>query len=107
MIFNVVKQPVRAKYADDFPSLIADYIAASRAEPGNLFFDWCRSADDPNLWFLIEGFRDAEAGEAHVSSEHFKAAMADMPRLLAAAPEIIHVEDARRGLGQRERRRLT
>ena len=75
MIFNVVKQPVRAKYADEFPSLIADYIAASRAEPGNLFFDWCRSADDPNLWFLIEGFRDAEAGEAHVSSEHFKAAM--------------------------------
>ena len=66
MIFNVVKQPVRAKYADEFPSLIADYIAASRAEPGNLFFDWCRSADDPNLWFLIEGFRDAEAGEAHV-----------------------------------------
>ena len=55
MIFNVVRQPVRAKYADEFPSLIADYIAASRAEPGNLFFDWCRSADDPNLWFLHRG----------------------------------------------------
>ena len=99
MIFNVVKQPVRAKYADEFPSLIADYIAASRAEPGNLFFDWCRSADDPNLWFLIEGFRDAAAGEAHVSSEHFKAAMSDMPRLLAAAPEIIHVDMPGEGWG--------
>jgi quinol monooxygenase YgiN len=93
MIFNVVKQPVRSKYADDFPSLIADYIAASRAEPGNLFFDWYRSADDPNVWVLIEGFSDAAAGEAHVASDHFKAAMSDMPRLLAAAPEIIHVED--------------
>jgi quinol monooxygenase YgiN len=93
VIFNVVRQPVRAKYADEFPSLIADYIAASRAEPGNLFFDWYRSADDPNLWVLIEGFRDAAAGEAHVSSDHFKAAMSDMPRLLAAAPEIIHVDD--------------
>lgn len=100
MIFNVVRQPVRAKYADDFPSLIADYIAASRAEPGNLFFDWCRSADDPNLWFLIEGFRDAEAGEAHVASDHFKTAMAEMPRLLAAAPEIIHVDTPGEGWGQ-------
>jgi quinol monooxygenase YgiN len=100
MIFNVVKQPVRAKYADEFPSLIADYIAASRAEPGNLFFDWCRSADDPTLWFLIEGFRDAEAGEAHVASEHFRAAMSEMPRLLAAAPEIIHVETPGHGWGR-------
>jgi hypothetical protein len=36
MIFNVVRQPVRAKYADDFPSLIAHYMAASGAEQGNL-----------------------------------------------------------------------
>jgi quinol monooxygenase YgiN len=92
MIFNVVRQPVRAKYADEFPSLIAEYITASRAEPGNLFFDWYRSADDPNLWVLLEAFRDEAAGKAHVSSDHFKAAMSEMPRLLAAAPEIIHVE---------------
>jgi quinol monooxygenase YgiN len=92
VIFNVVKQPVRAKYADDFPSLVQDFTAASRAEPGNIFFDWYRSADDPNLWVLIEAFRDAEAGEAHVESDHFKAAMSQMPRLLAAVPEIIHVD---------------
>ena len=67
MIFNVVRQPVRAKYADEFPTLIAEYIAASQAEPGNLFFDWYRSADDPNLWMLLEGFRDTAAGKAHVS----------------------------------------
>ena len=34
-----------------------------------------------------------------MSSEHFKAAMADMPRLLAAAPEIIHVETPGEGWG--------
>ena len=59
MILNVVKQPVRAKYADEFPSLVADFVNASRAEPGCLSFDWCRSADDPNLYFLIETFVDA------------------------------------------------
>ncbi len=41
---------------------------------------------------LIEVFRDAEAGQAHVESAHFKAATAMMPRWLAAAPEIIHIE---------------
>lgn len=92
MIFIVVKQPVRAKYADEWPSLVQDFTTASRAEPGNISFDWYRSADDPNLWVLIEVFRDEEAGKAHVESAHFKAASEQMPRWLAAAPEIIHVE---------------
>ena len=92
MILIVVKQPVRAKYADDFPSLVGDFTAASRAEPGCISFDWYRSADDPNLWVLIELFRDEEAGKAHVESAHFAAASEQMPRWLAAAPDITHVE---------------
>ena len=94
MILVVVKQPVRAKYADDFASLIDEFTKETRAEEGNISFDWCRSADDPNLWILIEVFRDRESGDAHVESAHFKAAMEKMPRLLAAAPEIINVEVA-------------
>lgn len=92
MILIVVKQPVRAKYADEFPSLVADFTEASRAEPGCISFDWYRSADDPNLYVLIELFTDEAAGQAHVESDHFAAASAQMPRWLAAAPEIIHVE---------------
>lgn len=92
MIFIVVKQPVRSKYADDWPALVEEYTTSTRAEPGNISFDWYRSAEDPNLWVLIEAYRDAEAGKAHVESAHFKAAMAQMPHLLATAPEIINVE---------------
>jgi quinol monooxygenase YgiN len=92
MIFIVVRQPVRAKYSDAFPSLIEEFTAATRAEPGCISYDWYRSADDPKLWVLIEAYRDREAGEVHVQSAHFKAAMAQMPRWLAAAPEIINVE---------------
>jgi quinol monooxygenase YgiN len=92
MIFIVVKQPVREKYADEFPDLVGEFTSASRAEPGCIFFDWYRSVEDPNTYILVEGFRDAAAGEAHVASEHFKAAGAQMPRWLAAAPEIVHVE---------------
>ena len=66
MIFNVVKQPVRPKFADDWPALVHDFTAASRAEPGCIFFDWYRSVDEPNVYVLVEAFRDAAAGEAHV-----------------------------------------
>jgi quinol monooxygenase YgiN len=92
MIVVIVKQPVRAKYADEWPTLVEEFTTSTRAEPGNISFDWYRSAEDPNLWILIEIFRDRESGDAHVQSDHFKAASAMMPRLLAAAPEIINVE---------------
>jgi quinol monooxygenase YgiN len=92
MILIVVRQPVRAKYADQFPELVADFTDATRAEPGCISFDWYRSTDDPNLYMLVELFRDEEAGKAHVESEHFRAAGETMPRWLSAAPEIIHVE---------------
>jgi quinol monooxygenase YgiN len=92
MIFIVVKQPVRAKYADEWPSLVEDFTTATRAEPGNISFEWYRSAEDPNLWLLVEIFRDEEAGKAHVESEHFKEASSKMARWLSAVPEIIHVD---------------
>ena len=94
MIFIVVKQPVRPKYADDFVALVEDFTAASRAEPGCIFFDWYRSVDDPNIYVLVEAFRDTAAGEAHVGSEHFKVATGQLRKWLAAVPEIVHVEDA-------------
>jgi quinol monooxygenase YgiN len=92
MIVVIVKQPVRPKYADEWPSLVDEFTTATRAEPGNISFDWYRSADDPNLWILIEIFRDRESGDAHVESPHFKAASELMSHWLSAAPEIINVE---------------
>jgi quinol monooxygenase YgiN len=91
VIFIVVKFPVRPEHADDWPSLIGEYTAATRAEPGNISFDWFRSADDPTCWLLVEAFRDG-AGQAHVDSAHFKAAMTQLPPLLAATPRIVNVE---------------
>ena len=92
MIFIVVKHPVRPEYADDWLSLVHEFTVATRDEPGNISFDWYRSADDPNLWLLVEAFRDGEAGKAHVESAHFQAAVAKLPTWLADVPEIVHVD---------------
>lgn len=90
MILIVVRQPVRHELADDFPNLVAEFTAATRAEPGNISFDWYRSPEDPDVWVLVEVFADDEAGKAHVESAHFKQATALLPRVLAGAPAIIH-----------------
>jgi quinol monooxygenase YgiN len=92
MIFIVVKHRVRPEYADDWPGLVREFTVATRAEPGNLFFDWYRSADDPNIYLLTEAFRDQEAGRRHVESDHFKNAMESLPNWLSAVPEIVNVE---------------
>jgi quinol monooxygenase YgiN len=92
VIFIVLKNPVKPEYADQWPTLVQEFTRSTRAEPGNLFFDWYRSAEEPNVWLLTEGFRDGEAGAAHVNSEHFKTAMAQLPDWLADIPEIINVE---------------
>ncbi len=92
MIFIVTKNRARRKFADEWRSHVEDFTEATRAEPGNLFFDWYRSVDDPNEYLLVEAFRDRAAGEAHVNSEHFRAASVVLSELLAAVPEIINVE---------------
>ena len=92
MIFIVVKFTVLPEYADGWIERARVFTDATRAEPGNLWFDWSRSADDPNQYVLLEAFRDGEAGAAHVGSEHFTAAIRELPEFLALIPEIVNVE---------------
>jgi quinol monooxygenase YgiN len=92
MIFIAVKWAVRPERADTFLDAVADFTASTRAEPGNLFFEWSRSVDDPNVFVLVEAFADGDAGAAHVQSEHFKAAVCTLPDYVASTPDIINVE---------------
>lgn len=69
--------------------MVDPFTTATRAEPGNLWFDWSRSVENPSVYVLVEAFRDAEAGAAHVNSEHFKQALKDIPKALASTPKII------------------
>lgn len=88
MIFIVVKFKVKPEWSERWPDLVADFTEATRKEPGNLWFDWSRSLDDPHEYVLVEAFKDDAAGD-HVNSDHFKKAMADMPQALIETPEII------------------
>src|SRR5215213_8520819 len=101
MIFIVVRWPIKPEFADQWLDPVDDFTRGTRAEPGNLFFDWSRDVDDPSRFTLVEAFADADAGGAHVASEHFQAAMAWMPDKVSATPEIINVEIPTRPGGRR------
>jgi len=90
MIFIAVKFTVLPEFTDEWLERLTPFTEATRAEPGNLWFDWSRSVDDPHQFVLLEAFRD-DAAEAHVTSGHFAEAMRIMPTMLAATPDIINV----------------
>jgi quinol monooxygenase YgiN len=91
MIFITAKFRVLPEHADAWPEIARDFTEACRAEPGCLWFDWSRSVDDPAEYVLVEAFRDAEAGAAHVQTAHFKTAQQWLPRHLAETPRIVNV----------------
>ncbi len=90
MIFICVKWTIRPEKADEWLSLVDEFTRATRAEPGNIFFEWSRSVDHPDQFVLVEAFRDG-TGEAHVTSDHFAKAMEWMPRVVATTPQIVSV----------------
>ncbi len=90
MIFIVVKFETKPDWTDRWPDLVASFTAATRAEEGNLWFEWSRSLDNPAEYVLVEAFRDDEAGGVHVNSDHFKRAMQELPQALKSTPKIIN-----------------
>ncbi|NLG45247.1 antibiotic biosynthesis monooxygenase [Gordonia sp. (in: high G+C Gram-positive bacteria)] len=92
MIFIVVKFDVRDEYVDRWPAMTAAFTAATRAEPGNLWFDWSRSIENGSEFVLVEAFADSAAGAAHVNAPHFREGLESMRPGLKATPKIISRE---------------
>ncbi|HTJ37180.1 MAG TPA: putative quinol monooxygenase [Dactylosporangium sp.] len=89
MILSTAKFRVKPEHAEQRPAITAAFTAATRAEPGNLWFDWSRSLDDPAEYVLVEAFRE-DAAAAHVWSEHFKEAQRTLPQYLSETPRIVN-----------------
>jgi len=89
MILINVKFTAQPGQADALLDAASAFTAATRAEPGNLWFEWFRPVEGgPDELLLIEAFTDEGAGP-HVSSDHFTAGMEAMRPHLAATPRII------------------
>ena len=89
MILINVKFRVKPEHTATFLADIDWFTTDTRAEPGNLFFDWYQSPADPGEFILVEGFHD-DAAEPPVNSEHFQRACRELPGYLVETPEIIN-----------------
>jgi len=88
MYFIVVKFETKPEWTDRWMGLVSAFTASTQAEPGNLWFEWSRSLENPSAFVLVEAFTDDGAGP-HVNSAHFAQAMKDMRQALVSTPEII------------------
>ncbi len=96
MILIVVKFKVKPDWSERWMEHVREFTEATRAEPANLWFDWSRSVEDPDEWVLVEAFED-DGAVPHVTSDHFRAAVEQLPQALVETPRIINttIEDAR------------
>jgi quinol monooxygenase YgiN len=89
VILIVVKFRTKPEWSDRWLDLVDGFTRATRAEPGNLWFEWSRSVDDPGEFVLVEAFADDAAGP-HVNSDHFAQAMQLLPQTLLETPRIVN-----------------
>lgn len=92
MILITVKFPIREDKLAQWRELSRFYVEAVTAEPGNVFFEFSESVDEPNTFVCIEGFRDSAAGAAHMQQPHVERFMSEMPDIVSAQPQIIYVD---------------
>lgn len=83
-----VKFKTKPDWTEKWMDLVHDFTQATRNEPGNLWFEWSRSIEEPDTFVLVEAFTDDGAGP-HVNSDHFKAGLAAMRQAIAATPKIV------------------
>ncbi|WP_237233039.1 putative quinol monooxygenase [Rothia nasisuis] len=88
MIFIVVKYRVRGGDREGFLTAAREFTEATRAEPGNKWFEWSLSVEDPHEVVLVEAFED-DAAAAHVESDHFAKGLETMKPWLTETPKII------------------
>ena len=69
---NSIRLTSAKKDADIVASLFRELRDASRKEPGVIQYEVGRSPSKPNVFALWEVYRDQEALNAHLASEHFQ-----------------------------------
>lgn len=88
MYFIVVKFSVKPESVEQWPEIVREYTEATRAEPGNIFFDWSKSLEVENEYVLVEAFTE-DGAAPHVNSDHFAKGLEAMRPHLVSTPKII------------------
>lgn len=84
-----VESCIKPQFRDDFMALMAVHQQKSRAEPGNLQFDWGESVATPNTFYMHEEYASRDAYDAHEETSHFAAFMEFNARQPYSKPQVV------------------
>jgi quinol monooxygenase YgiN len=84
----VVKFRVKAGKNAEFEKAFREMQAGVRAhEPGNVYYDFFIDNTDPQLYVIVERYKDADAVAAHGKTDHAKKMLATIRELMEGPPE--------------------
>jgi quinol monooxygenase YgiN len=88
-VVMVAKFTVKPDTREAATEALTRCVEASQQEPGVLRYTLHVDSTDPNTFVLIELYRDAEALQAHRTTPHLKALLADTRDLLASPLDVL------------------
>jgi quinol monooxygenase YgiN len=88
VILIVLKTQIRPEKRDEWLAGIKQYTADVRQEPGNISFDYYENLETPNEFAVVEVFADADAGSAHVATDHAQNFFPFLSKMITKKPQI-------------------
>jgi quinol monooxygenase YgiN len=91
MILITLRIPIRPEKTDEWLALAKFYEEAVNAEPGCMFFTTSKALFE-DVYIIVEGFTDGDAGAEHMKQPHVARFFAEMPDIVSARPDIIYID---------------
>ena len=92
MIVMLAELPIAADGREAVLDRLEELAAASRAEDSVVSYRVTTDVEAPNTVRVIEQYEDANAVDAHLSSDHFESFQAGIAPHLAGEPELYRFE---------------
>jgi quinol monooxygenase YgiN len=73
---------------DRVKKLILQFVEPARLEEGCIYYDVHQKIDDPNTFFIIDGWKNQDAVDAHAGNPHVANLMKDLGPLLTFGPSL-------------------
>lgn len=79
-----------AENRDRVRELLLEYVEPARQEPGCLYYDIFQGKDDPDVFYILDGWKDQEAVDAHVKHPNVTRVNAMLHPLLVEGPTLTY-----------------
>jgi len=89
----IAKLPIQEGKGAEFEAFFTELAKQVRAnEPGNIAYQLTKSRTEPNVYKVLELYKDQDALTHHGGTDYFKAAGPKFAGVLAGRPEIEYLD---------------